>query len=151
MHNDSSVTCTEDDTKLTCTAYTAGDSFSYITSVVNRDETADERDARLLEEARLAKEAWHNQLTVVTNSLTTANTAQANATTIVNGNDSLPSKLISINQSKQANGLFLSSAVSSLLTTEVMYENESPAVYAVQVSFVSSSVQVTLESLCISL
>ncbi len=107
MHNDSSVTCTEDDTKLTCTAYTAGDSFSYITSVVNRDETADERDARLLEEARLAKEAWQNQLTVVTNSLTTANTAQANATTIVNGNDSLPSKLISINQSKQANGLFL--------------------------------------------
>jgi hypothetical protein len=57
----------------------------------------------LLEEARLAKEAWQNQLTVVTNSLTTANTAQANATTIVNGNDSLPSKLISINQSKQAN------------------------------------------------
>ncbi|CAC9611991.1 Translation initiation factor 2 [uncultured Gammaproteobacteria bacterium] len=107
MHNDSSVTCTEDDTKLTCTAYTAGDSFSYITSVVNRDETADERDTRLLEEARLAKEAWQNQLTVVTNSLTTANTAQANATTIVNGNDSLPSKLISINQSKQANGLFL--------------------------------------------
>jgi hypothetical protein len=45
---------------------------------------------------------------VVTNSLTTANTAQANATTIVNGNDSIPSKLISINQSKQANGLFLS-------------------------------------------
>jgi predicted patatin/cPLA2 family phospholipase len=44
---------------------------------------------------------------VVTNSLTTANTAQANAKTIVNGNDSLPSKLISINQSKQANRLIL--------------------------------------------
>jgi hypothetical protein len=48
-------------------------------------------------------------LTVVTNSVTAANTAQANATTIMGNNyNSLPSKLASINQSKQANATLLS-------------------------------------------
>jgi nucleotidyltransferase/DNA polymerase involved in DNA repair len=48
--------------------------------------------------------AWQNQLTVVTSSVTAANTAQANATTIMgNSYNSFPSKLASINQSKQAN------------------------------------------------
>jgi hypothetical protein len=53
--------------------------------------------------------AWQNQLTVVTSSLTAANTAQANATTIMGNNyNSFPSKLASINQSKQANATLLS-------------------------------------------
>jgi hypothetical protein len=44
---------------------------------------------------------------VVTNSVTAANTAQVNATTIMGNNyNSLPSKLASINQSKQANATF---------------------------------------------
>jgi hypothetical protein len=52
--------------------------------------------------------AWQNQLTVVTSSLTTANNARANAITVINGNDSLPSKLASIEASKQANASLLS-------------------------------------------
>jgi hypothetical protein len=45
---------------------------------------------------------------VVTSSLTAANTAQANATiTMGNNYNSLPSKLASINQSKQANATLL--------------------------------------------
>jgi hypothetical protein len=45
---------------------------------------------------------------VVTNSVTAANTAQANATTIMGNNyNSFPSKLASINQSKQANATLL--------------------------------------------
>jgi hypothetical protein len=41
-------------------------------------------------------------------SLTTANNARANAITVINGNDSLPSKLASIEASKQANASLLS-------------------------------------------
>jgi hypothetical protein len=53
--------------------------------------------------------AWQNQLTVVTSAVTAANTAQANATTIMGNNyNSFPSKLASINQSKQANATLLS-------------------------------------------
>jgi hypothetical protein len=53
--------------------------------------------------------AWQNQLTVVTSSVTAANTAQANATTTMGNNyNSFPSKLASINQSKQANATLLS-------------------------------------------
>ena len=52
--------------------------------------------------------AWQNQLTVVTSSLATANTAQANATTTMNNNhNSLPSKFASIEASKQANKVLL--------------------------------------------
>jgi hypothetical protein len=52
--------------------------------------------------------AWQNQLTVVTRSLTTANNARANAITDINGNDSMHSKLASIEASKQANASLLS-------------------------------------------
>jgi hypothetical protein len=51
---------------------------------------------------------WQNQLTVVTNSVTAANTARANATTTMGNNyNSLPSKLASIEASKQANAALL--------------------------------------------
>jgi hypothetical protein len=59
--------------------------------------------------ADLKEVAWQNQLTVVTSSVTAANTAQANATTTMGNNyNSLPSKLASINQTKQANATLLS-------------------------------------------
>jgi hypothetical protein len=94
--------CTEDDTKLTCTANTAGESFTHTISVADRiNESNAEKDARL------AEQAWQSQLTVTTSSLTTANTAQANATTAMNDNDSLPSKSAAIEASKQANAILL--------------------------------------------
>jgi hypothetical protein len=59
--------------------------------------------------ADLEEASWQKQLTVVTSSQTAANTAQANATiTMGNNYNSLPSKLASINQSKQANATLLS-------------------------------------------
>jgi hypothetical protein len=67
--------------------------------------------ANYTEQKRIAdlEATWQNQLTVVTNSVTAANTAQANATiTMGNNYNSLPSKLASINQSKQANATLLS-------------------------------------------
>jgi hypothetical protein len=98
----SSVTCTEDDTKLTCTANTAGESFTHTISVADRiNESNAEKDARL------AEQAWQSQLTVTTSSLTTANTARVNATTAMNDNDSLPSKSAAIEASKQANAILL--------------------------------------------
>ncbi|CAC9578797.1 hypothetical protein [uncultured Gammaproteobacteria bacterium] len=101
-NDNSSVTCTEDDTKLTCTANTAGESFTHTISVADRiNESNAEKDARL------AEQAWQSQLTVTTSSLTTANTAQANATTAMNDNDSLPSKSAAIEASKQANAILL--------------------------------------------
>jgi hypothetical protein len=96
--SNSMVTCTEDDTKLTCTSNAGNPAFTYSSSVI---DLANETDAERA--ARLANEAWQNQLGVVSTFLTTANTARENATTAISSNDSLPSKFASINQSTQAN------------------------------------------------